>query len=288
MPYKTCPDPKYAPPFRSVDMGRKAELDVTQTALTSARTTANSIYCPPLLQCQLDLQSGAVNADDKDYKTAYSYFFEAFEGFTQTDDKDPRALKALKYMMLCKVMMNLVSERSWSASPHDLLTRFGCTDALTQPDDIPPLLLLKSARQFEGKDLQAMSATATALKERSLDLFKTALKEYQERECFACGRWSALRMNWISRTPTRSPDTIPPLHLVRHATGAESRPCDRAVLLGGVVLGRTRSRTAAAGGRGEVSVFKRLGTTALLHIETTPGLFHLDRSNVVMAITWVP
>lgn len=79
-----------------------------QSALTSARTTANSIYCPPLLQAQLDLQAGAVNADDKDYKTAYSYFFEAFEGLTQADDKDPRALKALKYMLLCKIMMSLV------------------------------------------------------------------------------------------------------------------------------------------------------------------------------------
>ncbi|ORX34352.1 hypothetical protein BD324DRAFT_609994 [Kockovaella imperatae] len=127
-----------------------------KTALTSARTTANSIYCPPLLQAQLDLQSGAVNADDKDYKTAYSYFFEAFEGFTQADDKDPRALRALKYMLLCKIMMGL-------------------------PDDVPPLLLLKSAQPFLGKDLDAMRATGTALKERSLDLFKVALKEYQEQ-----------------------------------------------------------------------------------------------------------
>lgn len=80
-----------------------------QTALTSARTTANSIYCPPLLQAQLDLQSGALNADDKDYKTGYSYFFEAFEGFSQADERDPRALRALKYMLLCKIMMGLVS-----------------------------------------------------------------------------------------------------------------------------------------------------------------------------------
>lgn len=77
--------------------------------MTSARTTANSVYCPPLLQAQLDLQSGAVHADEKDYKTAYSYFFEAFEGLGQHDEKDPRALRALKYMLLCKIMMSLVS-----------------------------------------------------------------------------------------------------------------------------------------------------------------------------------
>lgn len=88
--------------------------------MTAARTTANSIYCPPLLQATLDLQAGALNADEHDYKTAcvllsknlfkltfrYSYFFEAFEGFTAQDDK--RALPSLKYMLLCKIMLNLV------------------------------------------------------------------------------------------------------------------------------------------------------------------------------------
>lgn len=80
-----------------------------QAALTSARTTANSVYCPPHLQAQLDLQAGAINADEKDYKTAYSYFFEALEGFTQVDENDVRALSSLKYMLLCKIMMGLVS-----------------------------------------------------------------------------------------------------------------------------------------------------------------------------------
>jgi 26S proteasome regulatory subunit N6 len=44
------------------------------------------------------------------------------------------------------------------------------------------LLLLKSAAPHAGSELDSMRATAKALKERSLDLFKTALKEYQERE----------------------------------------------------------------------------------------------------------
>jgi len=139
--------------------------------LTSARTTANSVYCPPLLQAQLDLQSGAVHADEKDYKTAYSYFFEAFEGLGQHDEKDPRALRALKYMLLCKIMMSLVSFYSLLQGTSSW-----------QPDDVPPLLLLKSAAPHAGKDLDAMKATATALKERSLDLFKKTLKEYHERQ----------------------------------------------------------------------------------------------------------
>lgn len=42
-----------------------------------------------------------------DIVLSYSYFFEAFEGFTAQDDK--RALPSLKYMLLCKIMLNLVS-----------------------------------------------------------------------------------------------------------------------------------------------------------------------------------
>jgi 26S proteasome regulatory subunit N6 len=131
-------------------------LPRSKAALTSARTTANSIYCPPILQAQLDLQAGALNADDKDYKTGYSYFFEAFEGFIQVDENDPRALSSLKYMLLCKIMMGL-------------------------PDDVTALLTMKSAARFAGKDLDAMKAVARAQTERSLEMFKTTLQDYQDQ-----------------------------------------------------------------------------------------------------------
>lgn len=41
----------------------------------------------------------------------YSYFFEAFEGYSGQDD--PKAVPALKYMLLCKIMLNLVRLRSF-------------------------------------------------------------------------------------------------------------------------------------------------------------------------------
>ncbi|AAW47121.1 endopeptidase, putative [Cryptococcus deneoformans JEC21] len=129
---------------------------LAKTALTSARTTANSVYCPPTLQAQLDLQSGVIMAEDKDYKTAYSYFFEAFEGFCQSAERDNRALSALKYMLLCKIMIG-------------------------SPNDVFSLLSLKSAAPYIGKDVDAMKAIATALEERSLDLFKTALQNYSDQ-----------------------------------------------------------------------------------------------------------
>lgn len=97
------------PPLLLLTSGRRIILTPPspQVSLTSTRTAANSIYCPPHLQAALDLQSGIPYAEDKDYTTAYSYFFEALESLSSQGDDG--ALRALKYMLLCKVMLNLVS-----------------------------------------------------------------------------------------------------------------------------------------------------------------------------------
>jgi hypothetical protein len=88
-----------------------------------------------------------------------------------------------------------------------------------QPEDVPPLLLLKSATPHLGKDLDAMKATATALKERSLEMFKTALKDYTERElrpipCSSLSVPATRRMpvlNTQCRAPARPPHPLPPV-----------------------------------------------------------------------------
>jgi len=79
------------------------DLPKSKAALTSARSCANSIYCPPNLQADIDTMSGILHCEEKDYRTAYSYFYEAHEGFHSVTD--PRALTALKYMLLCRIMM---------------------------------------------------------------------------------------------------------------------------------------------------------------------------------------
>ena len=42
-------------------------------------------------------------ADEKDFKTSYSYFYEAFEGYDSIDS--PKAIISLKYMLMSKIML---------------------------------------------------------------------------------------------------------------------------------------------------------------------------------------
>ncbi|RPD56385.1 PCI-domain-containing protein [Lentinus tigrinus ALCF2SS1-7] len=129
-------------------------LAKSKAALTSARTAANAIYCPPHLQARLDLQSGILHAEDKDYTTAYSYFYETFENLSTQDD--PSALGALKYMLLCKVMLNL-------------------------PEDVTSLLSIKLASKYaQLRDVESMRAIARAHQKRNLADFEKALKDYQQ------------------------------------------------------------------------------------------------------------
>merc|ERR1712142_1285062 len=87
-------------------------LQNSRASLTSARTTANAIYCPPRVQATLDMQSGILHAaENNDWQTAFSYFYEAFEGFDSVDLKK-NAIQNLRYMVLCKVMNNNEDEVS--------------------------------------------------------------------------------------------------------------------------------------------------------------------------------
>ncbi|XP_063861332.1 uncharacterized protein LOC135101368 [Scylla paramamosain] len=75
--------------------------------ITTAKTEALKIYTPPDMQGELDLQSGIMQvAEGKDMETAFSYFKEAATGFVSHKQR----ARALKYMLLSKIMMNRSEE----------------------------------------------------------------------------------------------------------------------------------------------------------------------------------
>ncbi|KAH7731311.1 Protein RPN-6.1 a [Aphelenchoides avenae] len=137
-----------------------ASLAKARAALTSARTTANSMYIPPKMQAALDMQSGILHAaDERDFKTAYSYFFEAFEGYDSTNEKAD-ALRALKYMVLSKIMLDV-------------------------PEEVTAILSHKLALKYcDSDDITAMRAIVEASKKRSLADFNQSFGKFRkELQC---------------------------------------------------------------------------------------------------------
>merc|ERR1719414_2765752 len=85
-------------------------LPKSKAALTASKTNANAIHCPPLMQADIDLWSGVLAAREKDYRTSFSYFYEAFEAFNAAESD--KAKTAMKYMLLSKIMQNRAAETS--------------------------------------------------------------------------------------------------------------------------------------------------------------------------------
>lgn len=132
-------------------------LAKARAALTSARGAANGIYCPPLLQAEIDMQSGTLHAQEKDYKTAFSYFFEAFEGYSNLGN--PMATRCLKYMLLSKIMNH-------------------------HPEDVQNILSSKNviksqAVESKSPEVEAMRNISKAYQNRSLHAFEDCVKSYK-------------------------------------------------------------------------------------------------------------
>ncbi|KKA28990.1 hypothetical protein TD95_004622 [Thielaviopsis punctulata] len=124
-----------------------------RASLTSARTSAASVYTPPRIQADLDMQSGMLHAEDQDFNTAFSYFIEALDGYGQQDET-VKATAALQYMLLCKIMLN-------------------------QVDDVNQLMAGKPALKYASSSLEAMKAIARAHASRSLEEYERALGTYR-------------------------------------------------------------------------------------------------------------
>ncbi len=125
----------------------------SKASLTTARANANSFYCPPLLQAQIDIQAGILCAAERDFKTAFSYFYESFEGFCTSNDTE-EATRSLKYMLLSKIMSN-------------------------QASDVYPIINSKAGLRFAGQDVEAMRAVANACTARSIHQLGDVLNTYK-------------------------------------------------------------------------------------------------------------
>jgi len=133
-------------------------LQNSRASLTSARTTANAIYCPPRVQATLDMQAGILHAaENKDWKTAYSYFYEAFEGYDSVDLKK-KAILNLRYMILCKIMNN-------------------------NEDEVQNLLSAKLAVKYKGTEIDAMKEICNASQNRDVHQLEAAVQKYHPQLC---------------------------------------------------------------------------------------------------------
>ena len=132
-------------------------LPKARAALVSARTAANAVYVAPSIQADMDTQSGILHGEDKDFKTAYSYFYEAFEQLSALDD--PKAVPVLKYMLLSKIMAGDIA-------------------------DVAGIITSKAGLKYAGSEVEALKAVAKAYESRSLAEFQRVLgvyvKELQE------------------------------------------------------------------------------------------------------------
>lgn len=68
-------------------------LPKAKAALTASRSAASSIYVTPLQQAELDEVSGILHCEETDYKTAFSYFLEAFDAYDQHDEDSAREMR---------------------------------------------------------------------------------------------------------------------------------------------------------------------------------------------------
>lgn len=113
-------------------------LPKAKASLTSVKTTANSIYIVPQLQAEIDMMSGLIAADEKDYNTSFSYFYETFEGYRAMNDH-VNAAHSFKFMLFSKIMSKLM-------------------------DDAISLINSTISLKYQNSDVEAMKQVALAAK----------------------------------------------------------------------------------------------------------------------------
>ncbi|OHT00943.1 PCI domain containing protein [Tritrichomonas foetus] len=132
-----------------------------KASLAAARTNAAAVYTSPLLQGQLDLESGIIFTEEKDYRTANSYFSEAFDSFSGAGNV--RAVDALKYGLLCKIL---------DGRPQECATSYA-NAAIS-------LSSIKGGEAVHGSEIEAMLEIAKAAEAKSLGQLNQVMESRPE------------------------------------------------------------------------------------------------------------
>ena len=56
-------------------------LTRSKASLTACRASANMVHIPSALQAEIEFTAGKIHLAEKDFKIAFSYFYESFEGY---------------------------------------------------------------------------------------------------------------------------------------------------------------------------------------------------------------
>jgi len=120
-----------------------------KASLTACRANANKIYIHPVLQADIEKTAGILHLAEKDYRIAYSYFYEAFEAFHQSGDQKA-AQDTFQYLILSKIMQDSVDEANNIAEG-----RYGQIYAKHIP------LMLEILKAYQSKSLVDLSYILT-------------------------------------------------------------------------------------------------------------------------------
>eukprot|EP00767_Chilomastix_cuspidata_P001755 gnl/Chilomastix_cuspidata/1882.p2 GENE.gnl/Chilomastix_cuspidata/1882~~gnl/Chilomastix_cuspidata/1882.p2 ORF type:complete len:421 (-),score=241.45 gnl/Chilomastix_cuspidata/1882:38-1300(-) len=124
-----------------------------KAALILARSTAESTYCPPSLQTQLDNASGRLALHQGEFGSAYGYFFEAMESLAASDAA--AAQEALQMMLLAKVMARKTA-------------------------DIDIVLASKNAQKVFGRRAEAVRELAGTIDHRDVARFQEVRAQFAD------------------------------------------------------------------------------------------------------------
>jgi 26S proteasome regulatory subunit N6 len=124
-----------------------------KASLTAVKTAATTVNLHPSVQAEIDTLSGYIAAEEKDYSTGFSFFYEAFQGLMNL--KDPRAKNLLLYMVMCKILIKA-------------------------NDDVFSILNSKIGVQHQSPQTEALKAIASASKNKSVVEFEKCISVYQK------------------------------------------------------------------------------------------------------------